>query len=126
MDAFGSYFGTGMLEKALDAAALRQQVIADNVANVNTEGYKPKTVAFEEKLADLCQQASDEDPSSGGYPSDAELASIQPDVQTTEGHVDISRENVNLAKNQILYNALTGKISGYLGALKYVVDNSGR
>ena len=26
----------------------------------------------------------------------------------------------------ILYNALTGKISGYFSSLKYVIDNSGR
>jgi hypothetical protein len=33
---------------------------------------------------------------------------------------------VNQAKNQILHAALVGKISGYLGSLSYVIDNSGR
>lgn len=126
MDAFGSYFGTGMLEKALDAAALRQQVIANNIANINTEGYRPQAVAFEEKLAEACQQASDDDPEGGGWPSATQLAAVEPEVETKTGRVDINREAVNLGKNQILYNALTSKISGYLGALKYVVDNSGR
>ena len=126
MDPFSSYFGTGMMEKALDAAALRQQVISNNIANVNTAGYHRQTVAFEEKLNELCQQASEDDPNSGGFPSSAQVASLEPDVETKSGRVDISQESTNLAKNQILYNALTAKISGYLGALKYVIDNSGR
>lgn len=126
MDAFGQYFGTGMLEKALDAAALRQQVIANNIANVNTDGYRPQAVAFEERLNELCKQAEEDDPASGGWPSAVQLAGVEPELETKPGHVDISRENVNLAKNQILYNAVTSKLSGYLGALKYVIDNTGR
>jgi len=31
-----------------------------------------------------------------------------------------------LAKNQIMYNAIATKISGIYGALKWVVENSGR
>lgn len=126
MDAFSNYFGFGMLEKALDAAALRQQVISQNIANVNTEGYKGQAVAFEEKLQEMCQQASDDDPASGGWPSGFQLASLEPEVETKEGKLDINREMTNLAKNQILYNAVSQKLSGYMGALKYVIDNSGR
>lgn len=126
MDAFGNYFGTGMLEKALDAAALRQTVIANNIANVNTEGYRPQAVVFEEKLAEACKQAAEDDPDSGGWVNGAQLADIEPEVETKQGHVDLNREAVNLGKNQILFNAIVQKMSGYLSALKYVVDNSGR
>lgn len=126
MDAFGTYFGTGMLEKALDAASLRQKVISNNIANVNTDNFRPQAVAFEEQLNELCVQASDDDPNSGGFPSADQVASVEPQVQTVDGKVDVNQQMTNLAKNQILYNALSQKISGYLGALKYVVDNSGR
>ena len=126
MDPFANYFGTGMLEKALDAASLRQQVISNNIANVNTEGYRPQAVAFEEKLQELCQQASDDDPDSGGFPSGMQVAGLSAEVETKEGKLDVNREMTNLAKNQIVYNAVSQKLSGYLGALKYVIDNSGR
>ncbi|MBQ7568348.1 flagellar basal body rod protein FlgB, partial [bacterium] len=33
-----SLVDTNLLEKALDAASLRQQVISNNIANVNTQG----------------------------------------------------------------------------------------
>ena len=43
-----SDFNTVLMEKALDAASMRQSAIADNIANVNTLGYKKKQVVFEE------------------------------------------------------------------------------
>lgn len=39
------------LESALDGLALRQRVIANNIANVNTPGYLAKRVEFESALA---------------------------------------------------------------------------
>ncbi|MDD5090603.1 MAG: flagellar basal body protein, partial [Candidatus Wallbacteria bacterium] len=39
-----------VLEKGLDVAALRHQVITQNIANVNTPGYKLKDVSFEDQL----------------------------------------------------------------------------
>mgnify|MGYP000530431163 CR=1 FL=1 len=38
------------LQKALDAASLRQNVLANNIANVNTPGFKRSYVSFEESL----------------------------------------------------------------------------
>ena len=37
-------------EKALDAFELRQQVLANNLANVSVDGYQPMRVNFEEQL----------------------------------------------------------------------------
>jgi len=39
------------LTSALDALALRQRTIADNIANVNTPNYHAKRVQFEDALA---------------------------------------------------------------------------
>ena len=38
-----------LLGKALDAYALRHKVISSNIANVTTEGYHSKSVAFEDQ-----------------------------------------------------------------------------
>ena len=40
------------LALALDAASLRQQAIATNIANANAIGYVPQRVSFEEQLVD--------------------------------------------------------------------------
>lgn len=38
---------------ALDVTALRHQTIAQNIANVNTPGYRPVTVSFAEQVTAL-------------------------------------------------------------------------
>ena len=43
-------FTKNNIERGLDAAWLRNDVIAQNIANVDTPGYKRKIVQFEEFL----------------------------------------------------------------------------
>lgn len=128
---------TTLLEKALDAAALRQQVISSNLANIHTEGYDARRVVFESHLREvMAMEEGGEDgwntasavdaefrlDSSGGYSAQT----LRPTVESQGGPLDINQEMGNLAKNQIMYNALASKISGVYGALKYIIDSSGR
>jgi flagellar basal-body rod protein FlgB len=129
---------TTLLEKALDAAALRQQVISNNIANINTPGYDSQRVVFESHLKEVMALEKGEDDgwnvastavdpefqlnSSGGF----DAQSLRPTIESQGGPLDINQEMGNLAKNQIMYNALAGKISGVYGTLKYIIDNSGR
>jgi flagellar basal-body rod protein FlgB len=128
-------FGTKILENALSAATLRQQVISNNIANVNTPGFRPAAVAFEEQLkqAMMAQneegfEAASEEPEPEHIPITLSLdpGAVQASISQGEGQVDVNKEMTNQAKNQILHAALVGKISGYLGSLSYVIDNSGR
>ena len=48
-------------EKALDAATLRQQVISNNIANVNTQGFTPSKVNFEDEMKRCMAAANDND-----------------------------------------------------------------
>jgi len=123
---------TTLLEKALDAAALRQQVISNNIANINTSGFRTSTVAFEDELRKAIDAKDDgdfrmvaEEPEHLEL-DDSSVDSIRPLVHQVDRQVDMNSEMSNLAKNQVVYNAIVGKLSGYLGALKYVIDNSGR
>lgn len=128
---------TTLLEKALDAAALRQQVISNNIANVNTAGYDSQRVVFESHLREVMAMDKEDDGfnvastavdpefrlnSSGGY----DAKSLHATVESQGGPMDINQEMGNLAKNQIMYSALSSKISGIYGALKYIIDSSGR
>jgi flagellar basal-body rod protein FlgB len=130
---------TKFMEKALDAASLRQQVIANNISNANTEGFQSQRVEFEGHLKEAMENEAAEgkdeslavknavDPDmaidgTGGW----DKSSLKPTVETAEGKMNINSEMAGLAKNQIMYNALATKISGVYGALKWVVENSGR
>lgn len=41
---------TAILSKALDGLTLRSQATAQNIANVNSKGYRPLAVSFESEL----------------------------------------------------------------------------
>ena len=98
-------FNTQMLERSLDVAALRQQVTANNIANINTPGYRPQQVLFEAELRGNMQEA-------------------RPRVVTCSHRTDINNEMCTLSKNAIMYNALATKISGIFSAWKWIVQNS--
>lgn len=125
------------LEKALNAASLRQQVISNNIANINTPGHQGQTVNFEGQLREAMDADGadgEENPVAGAV--DPEFASgdvggwtkasLKPTVEAVDGKLNINNEMSSLAKNQIMYNALATKVSGVYGALKWVVENSGR
>ncbi len=53
---------TTFLEKAMDAASLRGQVIASNITNANTPGYESMRVEFESDLSQAMEDDAKGDP----------------------------------------------------------------
>jgi len=58
----GRYGIVEYLEAGLRAASLRQAVIANNIANLDTPGFRRSTVAFEKLLAEALDSARPPDP----------------------------------------------------------------
>ncbi len=130
---------TAFLEKALNAASLRQQVISNNIANVNNPNYQGQSVVFESHLREAMDNDKAEGKDDAVTPTNVvdpefnlegaagwDKQSLQPTIETQSGKLGINNEMASLAKNQIMYNALASKISGVYGALKWVVESSGR
>lgn len=102
-----------VLDKAADAAWLRNEVISNNIANADTPGYKRQDVNFESQLEKALKGANEEN-------MDSKVAALKSrdleattysdfseyDYRLDENNVDIQVENVNLAKNQLKYNGL--------------------
>lgn len=112
-----------LLYKSLDASALRSRVVAQNLANVDTPGYRRKEVSFEDQLQDLMKRklagsTTQEDHLPFGKGTD--LSKVAPKVfeaadQTLPGevnNVDVDLEAAKMAENQILYNYAI-KFSGF-------------
>lgn len=128
---------TKIVEKALDGTWLRNEAIAQNLANIDTPGYKRKTVNFEEHL----NKALDERSFKGNmtHPRHIPIGRSQVEKTTlkiSEDHssssvrldgnnVDIENEMAAMAKNTIQYNTLIQSLSGRFKALKTVI-NEGR
>ncbi|MBM7581373.1 flagellar basal-body rod protein FlgB [Caldicoprobacter guelmensis] len=126
----------GILEKALDAAWLRNEVIAHNIANADTPGYKKYKVVFEEELKSAIEASALKGKKTRPKHLDIGATSIDqvsPRIVRTGGtqmredgnNVDMDEEMTNLAKNSIMYNALVQKIAGEFRKLKAVI-NEGR
>jgi flagellar basal-body rod protein FlgB len=96
-----------IIHKALDATWERNEVISQNIANVDTPGYKRKTVSFEEELREAME-------SKDFKKSDVDRIEIKVTVENRNlsmrldgNNVDIDSEMAALAKNTIQYNTFT-------------------
>ena len=114
----GIYNNINVLDKAADASWTRNQVIANNLANVDTPNYKRKDVAFQAYLqaemegADtttLQERISDIDLDALIATSYTDMAELS--YREDGNNVDVDTENVELASNQLMYEALMNSIS---------------
>lgn len=128
-----------VLQLGLDAAAARQKVMANNIANVSTPGFKASEVTFEDELkkalegsARLSGAVTHEKHIPFGRPRGVEevrpqVHKLNQVVMRNDGNnVDIDREMALLAKNTVMYNALAQKISGDFAKLRYVISEGRR
>lgn len=108
--------GLGVLVQLLDAAALRHRVIAQNVANVNTPGYRRREVAFE---ADLAKALAAAQPTAGVRPK----VVVADGPERVDGNtVDINREMGDLGKNALLYQAAATIVQSRVAALRSAIS----
>ena len=119
---------------------MRQEVIANNIANVNTPNYRKSVVEFEDMLA---REIYGEEP-------DGKLKMIrthkkhlphkplkyhaEPSIEqdnTTimrvdDNNVDIDIEMATLSKNQLYYNAIVTELSSHVSRLKNAISSNGQ
>ena len=120
-----------LLEKAIDVGSLRQRVIADNIANINTPGYKKSSVVFESVLK---KNLTDKIPLYGSdrrhFSGANQLEDIRPTVvkeNTTSmkadgNNVDIEQEMVKLAVNTLNYNTGIQELNNRLKLMAFVIN----
>jgi len=104
-----------ILEKALDAAWLRNEVISQNIANIDTPGYKRKTVVFEDYLNDAIDKVDSIDIR---VTQDNKNLSMRQDGN----NVDIESEMASMAANSIKYNTLVQSLNAGFNRLKSVIS----
>lgn len=124
--------GFTSVHRAMDTAQLRQHVIANNIANATTPGYKKSTVKFEEYLG----RALDKKGIAGirTHQKHIPIGSSRFDevaprivthgdsmINNNKNNVDIDAEMTDLAKTQLWYNALSQNINGKFSKLRTVI-----
>ncbi len=124
--------GTTAMEKSLDAAWSRNEIISQNIANVDTPGYKRKDIAFEEYLSNSKKRIAGNRTDVRHIPiSSSDIDSVDPtmtqdyselSMRIDGNNVDIDTEMANLAKNSIKFNALTQMLNGSFSKIKSVIS----
>lgn len=121
-----AYNFINVLDKAADASWARNEVISNNIANVSTPNYKRQDINFESYLSKAIKSSA-----SGSSLREAvdSLNVNSVPIRTYTDHsnlsyrldgnnVDIDTENVELASNQIKYEALLDSIKSEFNMLK--------
>lgn len=109
----GIYNYVNILDKAADAANLRNELLTNNIANVSTPNYKRKDLDFESVLQG--ELAGKKNLSKAVKKANQNLETLDAQVYTDNAslsyrldgnNVDINTEEARLAENQIKYQAL--------------------
>lgn len=97
------------LSGMLDYRSTRHKVIVSNIANIDTEGFKPSDVSFKQALG-----KANSIPMTTTHPghSGRNENGVGPvEVTTSEGKVEIDTEMITLSENQLMYNATVDMLS---------------
>ncbi|MEW9123736.1 MAG: flagellar basal body rod protein FlgB [Thermotaleaceae bacterium] len=120
------------LEKSLDALWMRNESIANNLANIDTPGYKREFVAFESLLKESMSSYSIKGKTTheNHMPIGAtDIHRVQPLLKKDENskyrkdgnNVNIDVEMANQAKTTIAYNMVSQRIQSRMNKIKQVI-----
>lgn len=122
------------LERSLDALSLRQQVRANNIANINTPGFKQSEVRFEDALLEALrvpeivseeQQEFDRANNVNQTTMESWTPTVvqQAGAQRLDGNgVSLESEMSGLSKNNLTFNTAVTVIAMEYRTLKSVID----
>lgn len=118
-----------LLKEGLDASSLRGKVIANNIANLNTQGYKKYTVSFEENLNKSIDDISLKTTNDKHIKDDSTDGDIRVQQDTSGSmredgnNVDVDNEMANQAANTMMYNALISQVNSRISLERYIIKD---
>ena len=123
MDWFNSV-SMSLLNKDLDGLWTRLQAISDNLANIETPGYKSKSVSFEDQLQEqLSRQGETSSQRNGGIKSVSPvMTEASEETYRADGNgVDLEKENLEMARTELNYMYSLQAVSDEFSRLKTVI-----
>ncbi|MEN6325087.1 MAG: flagellar basal body rod protein FlgB [Syntrophomonas sp.] len=133
-----------ILNKAMDASILKNDVIANNIANVDTPKFKRSEVVFEENMKRLLAGDIDTDADKLSVTNERHIQiksgnegktieNFQPETRVLkelsfrndENNVDIDTEMAKFTKNKINYDALGQSMSNEIKLLRMAITGRG-
>lgn len=116
---------TGVMERALDLNWIRQQLISNNIANVDTPNYKRMDIDFKSSLLKALDEHSVSQSGAGAVIPEFVVADDL--THSNDGNsVDIEKEMAEQSINSLQYALLTRLVSDQLGMLRTAISEGGR
>ncbi len=123
--------------KVMDLELKRQNVVMSNLANIKTPHYKPLDLEWEEELqaalgrdakGKLTLTSEQHMPSEFNAKTfDTEFShAFQPHEVKGDDSVDLDKEMSKLAKNQLMYSALSTVLRKNFEGLKQIITDGGK
>ena len=111
---------------ALNAALARHNAIATNIANVNSDGFRPLHIRFDDQLAMFQSRLVSQryDASAGGL-IESLKSSMVPTIDPTTEKVQLDREVARMVQNSVQYQALLSA-QGKMTAITRMAISGGR
>jgi flagellar basal-body rod protein FlgB len=101
---------TNNLERYMDLVSMRQKLVASNIANADTPGYKTQDINF---------QASFQSVMDGGQPQQTEVRGLT--TKNDGNNVDLDREARLLSENTLRFSIATNLMKGEFSQIKEAI-----
>lgn len=141
MSIFSYSPARALAQEALDHRALRRDMIASNVANISTPMYRPKDVNFEQMMAlkadEIFNKGRDLElkvaiTNKNHLLPQKDYDAYKPTMFYRDGHlarndgnsVDLDVETSEMAKNDVMYQAIVGALRKQGGIYNYAIESS--
>jgi flagellar basal-body rod protein FlgB len=102
-----------VLSSALDGLSLRQRVIADNIANVDTPDFRASSVDFESSLREAVTDGTDPR-------VEAQLVPTVTPVGADGNNVDLRKETMAATQTQFQYQLMSRAVTDQYSLVKTV------
>ena len=111
------------LRLTMDDAALRQQAISSNIANVNTPGYQRMDVStnFQQAYSDAMSRLSNGESVEAMPDATIETAAVQGPARPDGNTVQIEQEMVGMAQNSARYEFAGQMLAQNYHGIKYAI-----
>jgi flagellar basal-body rod protein FlgB len=100
---------SGKLERYMDLLSARQKLVASNIANADTPGYRTQDIDFQAEFQDAM----------GGAPRTILAAGLQ--VKNDGNNVNVDREARLLSENALRFSVASNLMHGQITALRAAI-----
>jgi len=106
----------GVLASALDGISTRQNVIADNIANVDTPHFRARSLDFESSLRAAIAKGD------GTAPLSYESTVSNGPVGVNDNNVDLRKETMAAMQSTFQYQLVTRSVTDRLAVLRTAAE----